>query len=62
IRIGRGSAEKGTEVRVELPLAALTSPAAGENAPPASPPAPAPSPAPPSPPTPAPENVTTTHP
>ncbi|MFI5921388.1 sensor histidine kinase [Streptomyces anulatus] len=66
IRIGRGSAEKGTEVRVELPLAALTSQAAGENTLSASPPAPArsfaPSPAPPSPPSLAPENVTTTHP
>ncbi len=32
IRIGRGRAEKGTEVRVELPLAALGSGAAGEGA------------------------------
>ncbi|MEU5288722.1 histidine kinase [Streptomyces sp. CA-278952] len=47
IRIGRGNAEKGTEVRVELPLAALTSPAAGENTPSASLPTPAQSPAPP---------------
>lgn len=66
IRIGRGSAEKGTEVRVELPLAALTSPAAEENTPSASPPAPArsfaPPPAPPSSPSLAPENVTTTRP
>ncbi|MFI1222563.1 MULTISPECIES: sensor histidine kinase [unclassified Streptomyces] len=74
IRIGRGRAEKGTEVRVELPLAALTGPAAEENTrsapapspplspapPPSSVPAPAPAPAPA--PVPAPENVTTPHP
>ncbi|WP_228990398.1 histidine kinase [Streptomyces sp. DH8] len=43
IRIGRGRAEKGTEVRVELPLAALTGAAEGTDTttpPPPAPPAP----------------------
>ncbi|MFI8198664.1 sensor histidine kinase [Streptomyces sp. NPDC085942] len=46
IRIGRGRAEKGTEVRVELPLAALTGTTDG----PAAPAPPPPAPQPPSPP------------
>jgi signal transduction histidine kinase len=60
IRIGRGKAEKGTEVRVELPLAALTATAAEDNPRPTSLPAPALQPAPQ--PLPAPVNVTPPHP